>query len=62
MLKRLFKFIQKMIVSAFILYSYNVIASPLNLIVPINLFTILILTILGLPALFGLIIILLFAY
>jgi len=62
MLKKIFKFIQKMIVSAFILYSYNVIASPLNLIVPINLFTILILTILGLPALFGLIIILLFAY
>lgn len=62
MFKKIFKFIQKMIVSAFILYSYNVIAAPLNLIVPINLITIVLLAILGIPALLGLIIVLLLIY
>lgn len=62
MLKKVFKLIQKFVVSAFILYAYNLIAAPLGLIVPINVITILILMALGAPALFSLIAILLLMY
>lgn len=51
-----------MIVSAFILYSYNLISAPLNLIIPINIYTVSILTVLGIPSLFALIAILLIIY
>ena len=59
MLKKIFKFFKKIIVSSFVLYSYNLISAPLNLIIPINIFTISTLTLLGLPSLFALIAILL---
>lgn len=62
MLKKIFKLFKKIVISAFVLYSYNLISAPLNLIVPINLFTISILTVLGLPSLFALIAILLIIY
>ena len=62
MLKKLLKLLQKMIISSFALYSYNVIAAPLNLIVPINIITVSLVTFLGIPALLGFIIILLFVY
>lgn len=62
MLKKVFKFFKKIIVSSFVLYSYNLISAPLNLIIPINIFTISTLTLLGLPSLFALIAILLIIY
>ncbi|NLL44332.1 MAG: hypothetical protein GX247_01520 [Mollicutes bacterium] len=62
MLKKIFYFIKKMIFSAFLLYGYNLIASPLGLIIPINIVTVLLLTILGIPALFSLIVILLLVF
>lgn len=62
MLKKIFKFMRKIIFSFFFLYSYNLIASPLNLIIPINIITLLSISILGLPALFSFIIILLLIY
>lgn len=62
MLKKIGKFIQKFIVSAFILYSYNLIASPIAMMVPINWITMLFMTFFGIPALFGFIIILLLVY
>ncbi|MCI5835988.1 MAG: pro-sigmaK processing inhibitor BofA family protein [Firmicutes bacterium] len=62
MLKKIFKFFKKIIVSSFVLYSYNLISAPLNLIIPINIFTISTLTLLGLPSLFALIAILLIIY
>ena len=42
--------------SALFIYAYNVIATPLNTIVPINLITIFVVCILGVPGLLGLII------
>lgn len=51
MLKRLFKVLKKVIFSVFLIYSYNIIAEPLGLIIPINLITIFLVTILGVPAL-----------
>lgn len=62
MLKKIYKLLKKIVVSAFILYSYNLISVPLNLIVPINISTVSILTIFGIPSLFALIAILLIIY
>lgn len=53
MLKKIYSIIKKIIISAFLLYGYNLIASPLNIMVPINLVTVAGLTILGFPALFA---------
>lgn len=58
MLKKLFKFIKKIILSIFVLYGYNLISQSLGIIIPINLYTVLLLSILGIPALFALIFIL----
>lgn len=55
MIKKIFKIIGRIIVSALMLYGYNVIAVPINIIIPINLINIGLLTILGFPALFALI-------
>ncbi|MFA5407541.1 MAG: pro-sigmaK processing inhibitor BofA family protein [Bacilli bacterium] len=47
MIKKLFKLVTRIIVGGFILYAYNLMASPLNLLIPINLVT------LGLIGIFG---------
>ncbi len=56
MLKKLFKVMKKVILAALFIYGYNVIATPLETVVPINLVTILLVSLLGLPGLFGLVI------
>lgn len=53
-MKKLFAVIKKIVLSAFILYGFNLIAAPLNIIVPINVITVLVIAILGMPGLFGL--------
>lgn len=53
MLKKLFKLVKKVIFSSFLLYGYNILAMPLNVIIPINLITIFTITLLGFPALLG---------
>lgn len=58
MLKKIFVLIKRIIVSAFLLYGYNLIVAPLNLMIPINIITVTLLTIFGIPALLSLIIIL----
>lgn len=55
MIKQIIKIIRRIIVSALMLYGYNVIAGPINVVIPINLINISLLTLLGFPALFGLI-------
>ena len=62
MLKKILKLLKRIVISAFVLYGYNLIASPLSLVIPINLINISILTILGIPSLFALIIILVVTY
>lgn len=61
MLNRLFKLLKKIIMSFFMLYGYNVIV-PATAIIPINLITVLIVTIFSVPALIFLIIIRLVVY
>lgn len=53
-MKKLFAVIKKIVLSAFILYGFNLISAPLNIIVPINVITVLVIAILGMPGLFGL--------
>ncbi len=62
MLKKIFNIIKKIVVSAFILYGYNLLVGPLNLYIPINIITVLLLTIFGIPALISLIVILLIVF
>ena len=61
MIKKMFNILKKIVLAAFILYGFNLIMSPLSVIVPINIITVFIVTLLGFPGLFGLIIIMLVA-
>lgn len=58
MIKLVFRFFKRVVCYIFLLYSFNLIMSPSGFMIPINYFTVLILSILGVPALFGLIILL----
>ena len=62
MFKKLFNLIKRIVISAFVLYGYNLLVAPINLIIPINIITVSLLTIFGLPALFSLIIILIVVF
>lgn len=57
MLKKLFQLLKKIVISGFLLYGYNILTTPLNIMVPINLITLSAMTILGFPALFAFILI-----
>ena len=62
MLKILIKILKRIIISSFLLYGYNLIVQPLGLFIPINIITISVLTILGIPALLALIFIIVLIY
>ena len=62
MIKKIFNILKKIIISAFILYGYNLIVTPINLTIPINLITVGLLTLFGIPALFALIIVLIIIF
>ncbi len=57
MIKKIYNLFKKIVISGFLLYGYNIITAPLNIIVPINLITVSSLTFLGVPALFAFILI-----
>lgn len=54
-MKRVFNLIRKIILSAIIIYAYDSIALPMNIIIPINAVTVLLVSLFGIPAMFGLI-------
>lgn len=58
MLKQILVLFRNIVISAFLLYGYNLIAGTFGLMIPINIFTVLLVSILGIPALFSLMIIL----
>lgn len=62
MIKYIFKLIKKVILSGFLLYGYNLAAAPLGFIIPINIITITLLCILGIPSLLSLIIVLILVF
>lgn len=53
MLKKIVLLIKRFILGMLFLYAYNVIVFPINMTIPINIFTILLITLFGLPALVG---------
>ncbi len=61
MINKLYKFMKKVIVSFFMLYGYNLLV-PASAIIPINLITVMLITIFSLPALLALIAIKLTVY
>ena len=54
-MKKVWRILQKIIISTFILYGYNLIATRFNLVIPINVFTVGSVSILGFPMLFVLV-------
>lgn len=61
-IKKTYELAKRIIISVFLLYSFNLVMSPLEIIIPINAITVLGITILGFPALLSFLIILLFIY
>lgn len=51
MLKIVLKVVKRIVFSSFLLYGYNLLVNPLNLMVPINVVTVSSLSIFGVPAL-----------
>ena len=54
-MKKILEIIKKIILSDFILYVYNLIATRFNLVIPINIITLLSVSFLGFPMLFVLV-------
>ena len=50
MLKKMFELVKKFIVAVLLIYAYNRISMPLDIFIPMNIFTILLVTICGLPS------------
>ena len=62
LLKFILKVVKRIIISSFLLYGYNLLVQPIGLIIPINVFTVGALSILGVPALLCLIFIMVLIY
>ena len=62
MLKLIFKIIKRIVISSFLLYAYNLLVQPVGLIIPINVITVGVISILGVPALLSLIFIMVLIY
>ena len=56
MIKKILSFFKKVILASLLLYAYNQFAIPLNAIIPINIVTVLFVSILGIPAMIGLVV------
>ena len=61
-MKKLLSLLRKVIFSFFILYGFNMIASDFNIIIPINVITISLVSFLGFPALFSLVLLFVLDY
>ena len=57
MLKKFFGLFKRVLFCVLLLYSFNLVAAPIGVIVPINLITVISLVLLGVPALFSYILI-----
>ena len=62
MLKIILKMIKRIVFSSFLLYGYNLLVGPLNLIIPINIITVAALSVFGIPALLSFIFLYIFVF
>ena len=61
-MKYVISILKRIIFGFFVLYSFNIISSNFNLVIPINVVTITIVSLLGFPALFALVLFLILVY
>ena len=61
-MKRIFNLIKRILLSFVVLYGFNTIGSHFSLIIPINFITLALVTFLGFPALFSLVLLLVIAF
>ena len=61
-MKKLFSLLKKIIFSFLVIYGFNTIAINFSLVIPINIITVSLITVLGLPALFSLVLLLVIAF
>ena len=61
-LKKIYEILKRIIISVFLLYSFNLVMLPLEIMIPINMITVVGITVLGFPALLSFLVILLFIY
>ena len=61
-MKKILIVLKRIILSAFVLYGYNLIATNFNMVIPINVVTILLVAALGAPSLFALILLKIIAF
>lgn len=61
-MKKILNILKKILAAPFIIYLYNLIAAPLNIIIPINIFTVALIGFLGIPGLITLIVFYLIAF
>ena len=62
MLKKILLLFKKVLLSFFVLYGFNVIAANFDIIIPINTITVLLVSLLGFPALFSLVLLFVMIY
>lgn len=62
MIKKLFWVVKKFILGVLFIYAYNVIVFPINATIPMNVFSIVLVTFFGLPAVIGLCLFSLFVF
>lgn len=60
MIKKIFSLVKKIILSFLLIYAYNKLTLPYDLFIPINIFTVALVTILGIPSIVMLILFYLF--
>lgn len=62
MIKKIIKLIKRILISFLIIYGYNVLISPINMIIPINFVVLSYITILGVPAFLSIVFLSFFIY
>lgn len=55
MIKKLFFVVKKVIMACILIYAYDSLTLPLDVMIPINFFTVLLVSVFGVPAMFGLV-------
>lgn len=57
MFKKIYNFVKNIVFSIFFIYAFNLISAPINIIIPINIITVLLVCFFGVPAILALVLI-----
>jgi len=56
MIKKVFKILKKVLMATVLIYAYNKIAVPINAVIPINIITVFLVSLFGIPAIISLVV------